>query len=344
VRLRRTLAASRPDAFTPDLAMSLNNLASFLSDLGRREEALAAAEEAVRLRRTLAASRPDAFTPDLARSLNNLGGFLSDLGRRQEALAAAEDAVRLYRMLAGSRPDAFTPNLAGSLSVLGDKLEGLDRLAEAVHNDEDSVCLLAPYFMRSPRAFAGAIVSYMQDYMRRCELAGQEPDAELLTPIVEKLSTLSPRSEPPARERAQARIGRNPNQEAQAMDPVTLATAAVAVLAPYLAKAGEGAAKKLGEEAVDAGGKLLFWLRGKLGGRAQEALDDLKKEPGSEDNQADVRKQLKKALEADPALAAELQAMLPREATDAGAMTQDVSGAGAKAAQVRGSWNTTTIG
>ena len=42
VGLYRELAAARPDAFTPDLAISLNNMANRLSDLGRREEALAA--------------------------------------------------------------------------------------------------------------------------------------------------------------------------------------------------------------------------------------------------------------------------------------------------------------
>ena len=49
--------------------MSLNNLANRLSDVGRREDALAAAEEAVALRRELARARPDAFTPNLAGSL-----------------------------------------------------------------------------------------------------------------------------------------------------------------------------------------------------------------------------------------------------------------------------------
>ena len=93
MRLRRVLAAARPDAFTPNLAASLNNLANWLSALGRREEALEAAEEAVRLRRVLAAARPDAFTPDLAMSLNNVANRLSDLGRREEALEAAKEAV-----------------------------------------------------------------------------------------------------------------------------------------------------------------------------------------------------------------------------------------------------------
>jgi hypothetical protein len=61
-----------------------NNLGGRLSDLGRREEALAAAQEAVDIRRRVAAARPDAFLPDLAMSLNYLGTMLSDLGRRSQ--------------------------------------------------------------------------------------------------------------------------------------------------------------------------------------------------------------------------------------------------------------------
>jgi tetratricopeptide (TPR) repeat protein len=72
------------------LAGSLNNLGTGLSGLGRREEALAAAQEAVAIRRRLAAARPDAFLPDLAMSLNNLGAGLGNLGRRDEAVATAQ--------------------------------------------------------------------------------------------------------------------------------------------------------------------------------------------------------------------------------------------------------------
>ena len=78
--LYRALAQSRPDAFTPNLAGSLNNLAIRLSGLGRREEALAAAQEAVGALPRPCASRPDAFTPDLAGSLNNLATALRPLG------------------------------------------------------------------------------------------------------------------------------------------------------------------------------------------------------------------------------------------------------------------------
>ena len=41
------------------------------------------------------------------------------------------------------------------------------------------------------------------------------------------------------------------------MEPITLASAAVVALVPYLSKVGEGAAKKIGEDTAGAGEKLL---------------------------------------------------------------------------------------
>ncbi|MDF1778470.1 MAG: tetratricopeptide repeat protein, partial [Rhizobiaceae bacterium] len=81
-------------------AASLNNLAGRLSDLGQREAALEASQEAMALFRKLAEARADAFTPDLARSLSNLASRLSDLGQRESALEAAQKAVALFRKLA----------------------------------------------------------------------------------------------------------------------------------------------------------------------------------------------------------------------------------------------------
>ena len=45
--------------------MALNNSSVYLGDLGRREEGLAAVEEAVSAYRQLAAAHPDALLPDL---------------------------------------------------------------------------------------------------------------------------------------------------------------------------------------------------------------------------------------------------------------------------------------
>jgi len=105
-----------PDAFQPDLAISLNSLGGILSYLGQREPALTATREAVDLRRTLAMRNPDAFQSDLATSLNNLGGMLSDLGQREAALVATREAVDLRRTLAMRNPDAFQPDLASSMN------------------------------------------------------------------------------------------------------------------------------------------------------------------------------------------------------------------------------------
>ena len=105
--LYRELAGRNP-AFLPDLASALNNLGNRYSELGRRQEALAPAEEAVQLYRELAGGNP-AFLPNLASALNNLGIRYSELGRRQEALAPTEEAVRIRRELAGRQPRRSSP-------------------------------------------------------------------------------------------------------------------------------------------------------------------------------------------------------------------------------------------
>ena len=86
-----------------------------LADLGRREEALTAINEAVTIRRALAETRPDAVLPDLADSLNNEALRLASVGRRKR-LTAIDEAVTIHRPLAATRPDVFLPDLAMSLN------------------------------------------------------------------------------------------------------------------------------------------------------------------------------------------------------------------------------------
>ncbi|MEO1020310.1 MAG: tetratricopeptide repeat protein, partial [Pseudomonadota bacterium] len=121
---RERVAAGEEDA-SGGLASRLNHWGVYLSNLGRREDALQATEEAVATYRKLAQDRPDAFLPDLARALNNLSVYLSNLGRREDALQATEEAVATYRKLARDRPDAFLPDLASALNNLGMGLSNL---------------------------------------------------------------------------------------------------------------------------------------------------------------------------------------------------------------------------
>jgi hypothetical protein len=124
------------------------------------------------------------------------------------------------------------------------------------------------------------------------------------------------------------------------IDAVAAAFSTVALITPALIEIGKGGANKFGETAAE---KVLGWLRGKTIGRAQEALTDLEREPVSEDNQADFRKQLAKLLTDNPALLSELSALLPPEQVGAGDRLEQHIGAGGKEAQIKGSGNTTNI-
>jgi tetratricopeptide (TPR) repeat protein len=122
--------------FLHRLATRVGTLGVRLSNLGRREQALAAAQEAVDITRRLAQMRPDAFLRDLAGSLNNLGAMLANLGRREQALAATQEAVDIRRRLAQTRPDAF---LATSLNNLGLMLSNLGRREQALAATQEAV-------------------------------------------------------------------------------------------------------------------------------------------------------------------------------------------------------------
>jgi hypothetical protein len=94
------------------------------------------------------------------------------------------------------------------------------------------------------------------------------------------------------------------------MDSATLAGAAVALVAPYLAEGGKELAKKVGGEAGERIVKLYDKVKATLTGGGAEALADLEKQPEDADTKAALRVQLKKALEADPAFRAELATLV----------------------------------
>ena len=88
------------------------------------------------------------------------------------------------------------------------------------------------------------------------------------------------------------------------LDIAALATSAVAALTPLLSQALEQGAAAAGESAVN---HVLDWFKTRvLPSGAEQALEDLRAAPQDEDNQADLRKQLKKALADHPALVSEL--------------------------------------
>jgi len=110
------------------------------------------------------------------------------------------------------------------------------------------------------------------------------------------------------------------------MDPATIANTVVAFLTPYLAKGGEAVARKAGEALVGA-------LERRFKGQPvpQTALEDLKTDPEDADNQAALRKELRKALAADDEFLAELARLLEQARAEAPPPTYraEVHGSGA---------------
>jgi hypothetical protein len=119
---------------------------------------------------------------------------------------------------------------------------------------------------------------------------------------------------------------------------VEAARRAVELLGGFFVKAGDGAAQAVGKG-------LFEWLKGKLTGSAHKALDDLEKSPRDGDNQADLRKRLREALEEDPELLRGLRSVLdslPKHATAQGGLTATVTGDGNITNQASGTGHTIT--
>ncbi|MFD8323753.1 tetratricopeptide repeat protein [Kitasatospora purpeofusca] len=138
--LRGHTTGSRPAnrAAAAALAYVLVLRCEALSKLGRWDECLHTAAEAVDLGRGQAVTAP--FTAPLGATLLGLGTALWGLGRPQEALAVTRESVDLHRQLA--RADhAFRPQLANALSQLGVVLSRLGRHAEALDVTKESVTL-----------------------------------------------------------------------------------------------------------------------------------------------------------------------------------------------------------
>jgi len=129
---RRSLAQADPDAYLPDVAMTLNNLGILLADLGEREAARQHFDEALGLYRQLAGRYPDAYLPDVATTLNNLGALLANLGEREAARHHYQEALSLCRQLASRYPNAYLPNVGGTLNNLGLLLAARQHYDEAL--------------------------------------------------------------------------------------------------------------------------------------------------------------------------------------------------------------------
>lgn len=112
------------------------------------------------------------------------------------------------------------------------------------------------------------------------------------------------------------------------MEPISVVAATLtALLVPYFTEAGKAFTAKVGEAAFAKCEAIYQTIKSYFQAKpsSSEALEDLKINPGDEDNQAAFRKELRKAFEGDEAFLQQLSQLLA-EAKQAGLI---VSGSGA---------------
>ena len=154
----------------------MTNLGIRYSEVGRRADAVAPAEEAVTLYREQAAQNP-AFAPNLAAALTNLGACYSEVGRRADAVAPTEEAVTLRRKQAAQNP-AFAPDLATALTNLGARYSEVGRRTDAVAPTEEAVTLRREQAAQNP-AFAPDLAMALNNLDRRLVAIGDPARAEV---------------------------------------------------------------------------------------------------------------------------------------------------------------------
>jgi len=135
----RRLMAESPGALFPVYADAQINLASRLAELGRHEEALAAAVEGVAHFQSLAATDSATFLVHLASGFNNLSSRLADSGRADDAQRAGAEAVHLSRQALAHQPEqarfllvSALMNEAGRAWRANQALPALNAMGEAV--------------------------------------------------------------------------------------------------------------------------------------------------------------------------------------------------------------------
>src|SRR5437660_1347850 len=96
------------------------------------------------------------------------------------------------------------------------------------------------------------------------------------------------------------------------VEPITLAAAAVTLLAPYLVKTGEAFASKVGEALAEKTATLYQTVKGQFAGDryAQETLARLEEAPESKGRQTGLEYLLTEQIENDPTFAERLRQLI----------------------------------
>ena len=153
LEIRRGLAQSNPQAYEPNVALMLNNLANLYSDIHRFTEGEAMFKEALEIIRRFVQSNPQAYEPYMALMLNNLAGLYSDTHRFTEAEAMYKEALEIRRRLAQSNPQTYEPDVAATLNNLAILYQNTQRFTEGETMYKKALEIFRRFVQSNPQTY-----------------------------------------------------------------------------------------------------------------------------------------------------------------------------------------------
>ena len=168
----RALATKNPQAYNPDLAGTLNNLANLLSNNNEIKQAKDCYQEALKIYRDLATKNPQAYNPDLASTLNNLANLLSNNNEIKQAKDCYQEALDIRRDLATKNPQAYNPDLAMTLNNLGVLYYQINNRKEAEQAYKEALAIRKILAENNPSAYE---IDYAQTMTFGIFCLGKDP-------------------------------------------------------------------------------------------------------------------------------------------------------------------------
>jgi len=123
--IRRTLAQTNVDAYLPDVATTLNNLANIHRAMRRSEEAEQSYTESLAILGNLASANPKLYLPKLAGTLHNQAMLYYQTERREAAQDMCRRARTILEPLWQESPELHGDGLA-RINILAAMLAGSD--------------------------------------------------------------------------------------------------------------------------------------------------------------------------------------------------------------------------
>jgi hypothetical protein len=159
------------------LGLTLTNLSIAHSQLGKSDQALAYAKQALDIRQQLAKDKPERFEPDWAISLSNYANRLADVGNTTQALDCAKQALDIRQRLAKYKPERFEPDFATSLGNYANHLSEVGDTTQALNYAKQALDIRQRLAKDKPERFEPDLATSLSNYANHLSDVGDTTQA-----------------------------------------------------------------------------------------------------------------------------------------------------------------------